>query len=99
MRTLARTTVFALATFGLVFAGATLDQPTGVSVAGCAVGNCNVGGGATGGVNSDDKAQGGRSSFPVGGIGIQTENGNLQKGTGRYSFPGSPPVTCTGHCL
>jgi hypothetical protein len=90
MRTFARTTVFSLATFGLVFAGATLDQPAGVSVAGCAVGDCNVGGGATGGVNSDDKAQGGRTSFPVASIGTQTENGNLQKGTGRYSFPGSP---------
>jgi hypothetical protein len=97
MRTLARTTVFALATFGLMFAGATLDQPTGVSVAGCAVGNCNVGGGATGGVNSDGKAQGGRESFPVGGIGTQTENGNLQKGTGRYTIPEAG--TCTGHCF
>ena len=99
MRTFARTTVFALATFGVVFAGATLDQPAGVSVAGCAVGDCNVGGGATGGVNSDNKAQGGRTSFPVASLGTQTENGNLQQGTGRYSFPGSPPVTCTGHCF
>jgi hypothetical protein len=97
MRTFARTTVFALATFGLVFAGATLDQPAGVSVARCAVGDCNVGGGATGGINSDGKAQGGRTSFPVGGVGIQTGNGNLPKGTGRYSLTGSP--TCTGHCF
>ncbi|MDT7763453.1 MAG: hypothetical protein QOC63_2873 [Mycobacterium sp.] len=97
MRTLVCTTVFALATCGLVFAGATLDQPTGDSVAGCAVGNCNVGGGGTGGVHSDGKAQGGRESFPVGGIGTQTENGNFTKGTGRYTIPESG--TCTGHCF
>jgi hypothetical protein len=97
MRTLARTTVFALATFGLVFTGATLDQPAGVSVASCAVGNCAVGGQGTGGINSDGKAQGGRTSFPVAAIGIQTENGNLNKGTGRYSIPESG--TCTGHCF
>jgi hypothetical protein len=97
MRTLACTAVFSLATFGLVFAGATLDQPPEHSVAGCAVGNCNVGGGATGGVNSDGKAQGGRESFPVGGIGTQTENGNFTKRTGRYTIPESG--TCTGQCF
>jgi hypothetical protein len=51
------------ATFGMVFAGATVDHSV-VSVLGCGPGNCQTGGAGTapGAVNSDGKAQGGSFS-------------------------------------
>ena len=94
MRMLARTTLFALAMFGLVFAGVALDQTT-VSVARCETSNCSVGGYGIGGVSSDERAQGGHARFEDS-IGLNTRSGNQVEGTGRYTGPEAPP--CTGQC-
>jgi hypothetical protein len=107
MRTFARTAAFALGTFGLVFAGATLDH-SAVSVMGsCGPSeSCSVGGapGGTGAVNSDGAAQGGRRTSPNAPGGARTISGNLVSETGRNAGPtgaftghyGSPP--CTNAC-
>src|ERR1700731_4368726 len=60
MRPFARTTVFAFATFGLVFGTATVFDQSAVSVVGCGPGqSCSVGGaaGGTGAVTSGGAAQ------------------------------------------
>jgi hypothetical protein len=99
MRTFGRTAVFALATFGIVFAGVTVDHSV-VSVLACNGSNCGTGEAGNGGVNSDGKARGG--SFSATNPGPPTVtitfSGNVGTGTGHYTLTsnGTTTETCSG---